>query len=91
MKTGISEKWKPLAKAWVGNEEGRHCHWCKHIDHDNESGTSDCINPKSEFSDGYRIRSWDGEGCAKKCGLFELKDWYKDDKNVGKWGNHETT
>lgn len=85
MKTGISEQWKLVAKCWVGNKNGKHCHWCKHIDHDGELGTSNCIHPKSKFNDGNRIRSWDGEACAEECGFFELQDWYKDDDNIDKY------
>lgn len=77
--TGISEKWKNLAIAFVGNEQGKHCHWCKHIVTDD--GSAECGNKASKFCDDDRIRSWDGEHCASECGLFELDDWYKSDAN----------
>ena len=75
--TGISEKWKPLASLWLGSEAGEHCHWCKHIVEDD--GTVECGNPDSEIKG--RIRTWDGEGCARRCKIFELLDRYKSDKN----------
>ncbi len=78
-KTGISSKWPKMSRAWLGNKTGRHCHWCKFILC--EDGEANCNNTKSKFFEGGRIRSWDGEYCAKECGLFELSDWYKDDKN----------
>jgi hypothetical protein len=79
MKTGISEQWSIVAKVFLGKKSGKHCHWCKY--HLTEEGEVTCINEKSKFCDEGRIRSWDGIYCAKKCGLFELEDWYKDDKN----------
>jgi len=78
----ISEKWSELAKSILGDESGRHCHWCKFIDtHD---GIAECSNKDSPFYDGDRIRTWDGLGCAKKCPFFELDDWYMDDRNYDK-------
>lgn len=81
--TGISPKWKPVARMWLGNKDGQHCHWCKHAIFD--EGTVECGNAASKFCDGDRIRSWDGLECAKECGVFELADWYKDDKNYDKY------
>jgi hypothetical protein len=75
----ISPKWSKLAENMLGDKNGRHCHWCKFINtHD---GIAECSNPQSEFCDGDRIRTWDGLGCAAECKLFELDDWYTDDKN----------
>lgn len=81
--SGISKKWKDVARMWLGDEWGRHCHWCKFIEYDD--GCSFCKKPKSKFADGNRIRSWDGKQCAEECGLFELKDWYKDDKKYDEY------
>ena len=83
MKTGISKKWIDVAKFWTGNKNGKHCHWCKFII--TEDGEATCGNTLSKFCDGDRIRSWDGLDCAKQCGLFELDDWYKDDKNYDEY------
>lgn len=80
--TGISQKWMDAARFWVGNEHGKHCHWCKGIKHDD--GESHCDNPDSKFFNEGRIRSWDGEECAKQCGHFKLSDFYKDDANYDK-------
>lgn len=77
--TGISNKWKQVAKNWLGIESGRHCHWCKHMV--SKDGEVICNNKVSPFADGDRIRTWDGEICAKDCPVFELNDWYKDDAN----------
>jgi hypothetical protein len=75
----ISPKWIPFAKGWLGNKDGKHCHWCKFAEFD--EGEVTCGNPKSKFCDGDRIRSWDGLGCAEECGLFEISDWYTKDEN----------
>jgi len=85
--TGISNKWANLAISFVGNSSGRHCHWCKFIILDEYEAV--CGNKLSEFADGERIRTWDGEGCAKNCDFFELNDWYKDDKNFYKFFENE--
>jgi hypothetical protein len=87
MKTEISTKWKEVARGWLGDENGQHCHWCKFMKSDD--GDVTCENPKSKFYDGDRIRSWDGLYCAKECGLFELNDWYKDDKNYDEYFNKQ--
>ena len=84
----ISPKWSKLAKSVVGNKEGKHCHWCKHMK--SEDGEVTCENPKSKFSDGERIRTWDGEGCANECGVFELSPWYESDKNYDKYFKEPT-
>ncbi len=78
--TGISPKWSNMAVGWLGNKDGRHCHWCRSIRHDD--GCSYCDHPQSKFNDGDRIRTWDGEYCAKKCKYFKLDDGYKDDENL---------
>jgi len=78
----ITEKWSKLANAVLGDVLGRHCHWCKFIDSDGD--TARCSNKESLFSDGDRIRTWDGLGCASECKQFELDEWYQDDKNYGK-------
>lgn len=78
--TGISPGWANIAKGWIGIESGKHCHWCRSIRHND--GCSYCNNPNSKFSDGHRIRSWDGEECAEDCGVFELNEHYKDDRNI---------
>jgi hypothetical protein len=75
----ISPKWKPVAKGWLGNSNGKHCHWCSFAEFGD--GEVTCGNPKSKFHDGDRIRTWDGLQCAKECGLFELDKWYTEDKN----------
>ena len=77
--TGIAPKWVVFARGWLDIESGQHCHWCKHIVHDD--GESHCSNPNSRYCDGDRIRTWDGETCAETCGCFELSDWYKADEN----------
>jgi hypothetical protein len=81
-KTGITEKWGLIAKSWLGVASGRHCHWCKHkISCDFEVT---CGNKASPYCDGERIRTWDGQSCARACQVFELNNWYKDDANIGK-------
>ncbi len=75
----ISVKWTKLAKSVLGDETGRHCHWCKYIDCDD--GEAHCLNENSQFCDGDRIRTWDGLHCASRCKAFELDDWYTEDKN----------
>lgn len=80
--TGISKQWEAIAESWLGEKSGRHCHWCRHMK--SEDGEVTCTNKASKFCDGDRIRTWDGLGCAKECGLFELDDWYKSDENVAK-------
>ena len=75
----ISTKWLELAKSVLGNETGKHCHWCKFINC--YDGIAECSNPKSKFCDGDRIRTWDGLECASKCGLFEIDEWYTSDNN----------
>ena len=77
----ISSKWSDFALSLFGNKGGEHCHWCKFIESD--GGEAHCINKKSEFCDEDRIRTWDGIGCAKKCGYFELDEWYTSDANFG--------
>ena len=79
---GISPKWSELATGWLGVASGRHCHWCKHIVHDD--GESTCGNDKGKFYDGDRIRTWDGVDCAAECECFELSEYYTDDKNLEK-------
>jgi hypothetical protein len=79
----ISPGWANLAESWIGNPQGRHCHWCSHVKH--EDGASYCENPKSKFCDGDRIRSWDGETCASECDQFALDPWYQDDANIEKY------
>lgn len=79
----ITSKWSRLAKSVLGDEQGRHCHWCKFIE-DSGEGTVSCSNKDSPYCDGDRIRTWDGLVCASKCKVFELDDWYTDDKNYGK-------
>ena len=78
----IGKKWGRFAKSWLGNVEGRHCHWCKFMK--SEDGEVTCEHPDSVYNDGDRIRSWDGEECAEKCGHFELNEYYTDDNNLGK-------
>ena len=82
MKTGITPRWSKIASVWLGNGDGVHCHWCKFMK--SEEGEVVCTHPQSRFSDGDRIRSWDGRYCAEQCGYFELQDFYKDDKNLDK-------
>jgi len=77
----IDSKWTKLAKGFVGNKEGKHCHWCKHMDNKKFEGEVYCSNKNSKFSDNQRIRTWDGEGCAEECGHFQLDAWYEDGKN----------
>jgi hypothetical protein len=77
--TGISPLWVSVALLWTGNKEGRHCHWCKHMI--SEDGEVRCGNKGSQYYDGDRIRTWNGEYCAKHCVVFELDDWYKSDSN----------
>lgn len=81
----ISSGWSKIAKNWVGNKEGKHCHWCRFAKFD--EGEVFCKNKKSKFNDGDRIRSWDGEGCADECGQFEIGQYYTDDKNLPKRSN----
>jgi len=81
-KTGISPRWSKIAKRWIGNFGGMHCHWCKNKGY--KDGEVFCRHPKSKYNDGDRIRVLDGELCAKKCGYFSLDKWYKNDKNIKK-------
>ena len=78
----ISKKWSQIATNWLGNSEGKHCHWCRFKL--SEEGEVTCDNLKSKFCDGGRIRSWDGLDCAKECGYFEIDEWYTKDKNYYK-------
>lgn len=78
----ISLKWKRVAYFWTGNKKGKHCHWCKFAKI--EDCEVYCGNKKSKFCDGKRIRTWDGESCAKKCGYFEIAKWYTSDRNFNK-------
>lgn len=83
VRTGISPKWRKLAKNVLGVAIGRHCHWCKYMV--SNDGEVTCGNPKSPFAaDGDRIRTWDGVECAKQCRVFELNEWYKSDENYDK-------
>jgi hypothetical protein len=75
----ISPKWIPVAIGWLGNKDGKHCHWCKFMKSDD--GEVTCKNPDSQFCDGDRIRTWDGLWCAERCGLFELDEWYTKNEN----------
>lgn len=75
----ISGKWSQLALSMLGDKNGRHCHWCQFIHC--EDSTAECFNEASPFCDGDRIRTWDGLECASKCKVFELDDWYTEDKN----------
>lgn len=75
----ISPKWSNFAERLLGDKDGKHCHWCKYMK--SEDGEVTCTNPKSEFCDGDRIRTWDGLYCAEKCGSFELNEWYTKDEN----------
>ena len=84
----ISPKWIPVAEGWTGNKEGRHCHWCKHKTNSEDGGEAYCGNSGSQFSNGKRIRSWDGEGCAAQCKLFEIDEWYTEDENFYKTFAH---
>jgi len=77
--TSISPKWAKIAESFLRDRTGRHCHWCKFIDLDED--TAQCSNEDSPYCDGDRIRTWDGLECASKCNVFELDDWYTDDKN----------
>ncbi len=79
----IGSEWSKIARQYVGNKHGEHCHWCAHIKHDD--GESFCSNPESKFCDGDRIRTWDGEGCAEECGVFKLDPWYEDDANIQRY------
>ena len=81
VETGISKKWIPIARSWLGNSQGKHCHWCKKIKHND--GYSHCKEKQSPYYD-IRIRTWDGGDCAHACGFFELSDYYKDDINYYK-------
>lgn len=78
----ISPKWSELAESFIGSKEGRHCHWCKHIEI--REGEASCANPKSKFNDGDRIRTWDGLDCASECHCFELDEFYTKDENYDK-------
>ena len=51
----ISPKWSRLAKNVLGNEMGRHCHWCKFMESDGD--TVHCSNKDSPFCNGDRIRT----------------------------------
>ena len=73
----ISPKWRALATGFLGVPDGRHCHWCEHMV--SEEGEVTCGNNRSKV-DG-RIRSWDGEQCAKECKVFKLSEWYTKDEN----------
>ena len=75
----ISPKWSKFANSLFGNKSGRHCHWCRFMK--SNGGSVICVNKNSKFSDGDRIRTWDGGGCAKECYFFELDKWYTKDKN----------
>jgi hypothetical protein len=86
-KTNISPKWTKLSVSVLGNKNGIHCHWCKYKK--SKDGEVHCTNKKSMFSDKDRIRTWDGDYCAKKCGLFELDKWYSDDKNYDEYFKEE--
>lgn len=79
MNTGISPKWSKCARTMVGNSQGIHCHWCKYMR--SQDGYVTCTNKKSRYCDGDRIRTWDGNFCAKRCGHFKLNSWYTKDKN----------
>lgn len=79
MEKTISPKWSSLAKSILGEKNGRHCHWCEFANPD--EGEVTCLNEKSEFCDGDRIRTWDGIKCASRCGAFKLDVWYTNDKN----------
>ena len=85
----ISEKWKQIASGWLGDESGRHCHWCKHMV--SEDGCVTCGNKASPFCDGDRIRTWDGLDCASKCPVWELNEWYTDDANYDSTFNTANT
>ena len=75
----IGREWSKIATGFVGNPEGQHCHWCKHIK--TGDGAAWCNQPGAIYGDGERIRSWDGEG-AVGCGVFKLDPWYEDDANI---------
>lgn len=79
----IGKAWSRIAASFVGSAEGRHCHWCEYIKH--EDGESVCTNPASKYCDGDRIRTWDGNECAETCGVFKLSAWYEDDENIRKY------
>ena len=79
MKTGISKKWSEVAQSWLGIKSGRHCHWCKNAK--SEDGELWCGKGKYKSE---RIRTWDGEYCAKSCKLFELSPFYKTDVTFNK-------
>jgi hypothetical protein len=83
----ISKKWKIVAKNWLGTVTGKHCHWCRFMK--SEEGEVTCTNINSMFCDGDRIRTWDGIGCAKECGLFEINEWYTKDENYDKTFNQD--
>mgnify|MGYP001616197299 CR=1 FL=1 len=76
----IGKAWARVASFMVGNSDGRHCHWCEHVKH--EDGCSYCTNPASKFNDGDRIRCLEGEVCAAECGVFKLDAHYEDDANI---------
>lgn len=82
---GISEKWKGIANTWLGIEDGKHCHWCSFVKHD--EGCSYCYNKESRFYDGKRIRGWDGIYCADKCGKFQLDVNYTTDETYYEYFN----
>lgn len=74
----ISLKWTRFAKNWLGVEDGRHCHWCKHIDNRDEGnycGNAECTRYKG------RIHLEEGAMMAKKCWFFELSVFYTKDEN----------
>ncbi len=79
----ISPKWSKLALSVLGDKNGRHCHWCKFIRTDGDIAI--CTNKDSLFCDGDRIRTWDGLECASQCKVFELDDWYSDNKKYEKY------
>jgi len=80
--TGISPAWRILATNFLGVPSGRHCHWCVHAVFGD--GEVTCGNAKSPYADGDRIRTWDGEGCAAKCQVFQLSDFYTSDESYNR-------
>jgi len=80
MSTGISPKWAELSEMVLLVEDGKHCHWCKNMVADN-NGAVLCGKEGCQFSDGERIRVWDGLACADECGHFDLDEWYSKDEN----------
>lgn len=80
-KNKISPKWSKASESWLGVKDGRHCHWCRHIDNKTYDGEAHCNNPDSKFFKKGRIRSWNGTGCAEECKCFEIDEWYTKDEN----------